>query len=153
MFRSPLVVRMSGTRRQSAGWCPCHQPKRNRLANVVLDGMSACIGPVFHATLGPPELATWGPFVIATLAGGLFVRFAEPNVAEIQMQYYAFLVDDASFDAIYERIGAARIEHAVDPRWKQPNQIGTNHGGRGISFLNPAGHGLEVITRPYGSAD
>ncbi len=27
--------------------------------------------------------------------------------------------------------------------------INTNHGGRGFYFFDPAGHGMEVLTRPY----
>jgi catechol 2,3-dioxygenase-like lactoylglutathione lyase family enzyme len=87
----------------------------------------------------------------ASFFTALFVQFAEPNVAEIQMQHYAFLVDDERFDAIYGRIVAAGIDHAGDPRWTTPGQINTNHGGRGVYFRDPAGHGLEVITRPYGA--
>ena len=86
------------------------------------------------------------------LAGGVFVQFAAPGVAEIQMQHYAFLVDDASFDAIYGRIVAAGLDHATDPQWTRPNEINTNHGGRGVYFRDPAGHGMEVFTRPYGAA-
>lgn len=87
-----------------------------------------------------------------TLADGLFIQFAEPGVAEIQGQHYAFLVDDGTFDAIYARIMAAGLDHAGDPQGTMPNQINTNHGGRGVYFRDPAGHGLEVITRPYGAA-
>jgi catechol 2,3-dioxygenase-like lactoylglutathione lyase family enzyme len=107
----------------------------------------------FTHIFGLPEPTVWGPFAIVTLADGVFVQFAEPDVAEIQMQHYAFLVDDDSFDAIYARLVATGIEHAADPQWKLPNQINTNHGGRGVYFLDPAGHGLEVITRPYGAGD
>ncbi len=104
----------------------------------------------FTQLFGLPEATLWGPFAIVTLADGVFVQFAAPGVAEIQMQHYAFLVDDATFDAIYERITESGLDHAGDPRWTMPNQINTNHGGRGVYFLDPAGHGLEVITRPYG---
>jgi len=103
----------------------------------------------FTDLFGLPEATTWGPFAIVTLADGVFVQFAEPGVATIQMQHYAFLVDDDTFDAIHERIVAAGIDHAGDPRWTTPGQINTNHGGRGVYFRDPAGHGLEVITRPY----
>jgi len=100
-----------------------------------------------------PAPTFWGPFAIVTLADGVFVQFAEPGVAAIQRQHYAFLVDDSTFDAIYGRIVAAGIDHAGDPQGAMPNQINTNHGGRGVYFRDPAGHGLEVITRPYGAAD
>lgn len=102
--------------------------------------------------LGLPEPATWGPFVIVTLDGGVTIQFAEPNVDEIQMQHYAFLVDDANFDQIYQRIRDRGVEHWADPQATLPGQINTNHGGRGVYFRDPAGHGLEVLTRPYGSA-
>ena len=107
----------------------------------------------FTRVFGLPEPTTWEPFVIVTLDQGVFVQFAEPNVAEIPMQHYAFLVDDGSFDAICGRIVEAGIDHAADPQWTRPNQINANHGGRGVYFRDPAGRGLEVITRPYGAAD
>lgn len=107
----------------------------------------------FTKLFGLPEPTLWGPFAIVTLDHGVFVQFAEPGVADIQMQHYAFLVDDASFDAIYGRILDAAIDHAADPQGTMPGQINTNHGGRGVYFRDPAGHGMEIITRPYGSPD
>ncbi len=107
----------------------------------------------FTALFGLPEATTWGPFAIVTLADGVFVQFAEPGVAEIQMQHYAFLVDDDTFDVLYARLVAAEIDHTGDPGWTTPGQINTNHGGRGVYFRDPAGHGLEVITRPYSVGD
>ena len=106
----------------------------------------------FTDLFGLPAATAWGPFAIVTLADGVFVQFAEPGIAEIQMQHYAFLVDDATFDAIYARIIAANLDHAGDPRWTTPGQINTNHGGRGVYFRDPAGHGMEVITRVYGES-
>lgn len=103
----------------------------------------------FTHLFGLPEATQWGPFAIVNLADGVFVQFAEPGMAEIQMQHYAFLVDDESFDAIYARIIESNLDHAGDPRWSTCNQINTNHGGRGVYFRDPAGHGMEVITRPY----
>jgi hypothetical protein len=36
---------------------------------------------------------------------------------------------------------------------EQPGEINHHHhhGGRGGYFLDPAGHGMEIITRPYDS--
>jgi catechol 2,3-dioxygenase-like lactoylglutathione lyase family enzyme len=103
------------------------------------------------ALFGLPEPTLWGPFAIVTLDHGGLVQFAEPDVADFQMQHYAFLVDDGSFDAIYGRIVDAGIDHWADPQLTRPGQINTNHGGRGVYFLDPAGHGMEIINRPYGS--
>lgn len=99
--------------------------------------------------LGEPTL--WSPFTLVALDGGVFLQFAEPGIDDIQMQHYAFLVDDQRFDEIYRRLVDARIEHWADPQMKLPGQINTNHGGRGVYFKDPSGHGLEVLTRPYGS--
>jgi catechol 2,3-dioxygenase-like lactoylglutathione lyase family enzyme len=100
---------------------------------------------------GLDEPVSWGPFVLVHLDGGVFLQFAEPGIDDIQMQHYAFLVDDQRFDDIHQRLVNAGIEHWADPGMTLPGQINTNHGGRGVYFKDPAGHGLEVLTRPYGS--
>jgi catechol 2,3-dioxygenase-like lactoylglutathione lyase family enzyme len=46
------------------------------------------------------EAPSWGPFVNILLDGGVMLQFARPPV-EIQMQHYAFLVDDELFDRAY----------------------------------------------------
>lgn len=46
---------------------------------------------------------------------------------------------------------AREIAYTADPQLQLQQQINTNHGGRGFYFFDPAGHGLEVLTRPYGS--
>lgn len=50
------------------------------------------------------------------------------------------------------RILDGGIEHWADPRQILLGQINTNHDGRGVYFMDPAGHGLEIISRPYDSA-
>ena len=45
----------------------------------------------FTELFGLPEPTEWGPFIIVTLEYGVFLQFAEPGVADIQMQHYAFL--------------------------------------------------------------
>ena len=87
-----------------------------------------------------------------TLDEGVFIQFAEPPLEEIQMQHYAFLVDDERFDAILARVQGLGIPYTADPNPSRPQQINTNHGGRGFYFHDPAGHGFEVLTRPYGCA-
>jgi catechol 2,3-dioxygenase-like lactoylglutathione lyase family enzyme len=104
------------------------------------------------AVLGLAEPTSWGPFTQVTLDEGVFIQFAEPPVEEIQMQHYAFLVDDERFDAILARVQGLGIPYTADPNPSRPQQINTNHGGRGFYFHDPAGHGFEVLTHPYGSA-
>ncbi|WP_227978689.1 VOC family protein [Deinococcus terrestris] len=85
------------------------------------------------------------------LEEGVHLQFAEPGVPEIQMQHYAFLVDDDTFDQVYGRMQSSGLEHWADPQGTLPGQINRHHGGRGVYFKDPAGHGLEIITRPYSS--
>lgn len=97
-----------------------------------------------------PEAPGWGPFVNIVMDEGVLLQFAVlPGVETIPMQHYAFLVDDDLFDRAYARLWEQGIEHAADPQWTRPGQTNTEHGGRGVYFLDPAGHGLEMITRPY----
>jgi extradiol dioxygenase family protein len=50
-----------------------------------------------------------------------------------------------------ERIQQAGITYYADPALKQAGEINRHHGGRGLYFMDPVGHGMEIITRPYGS--
>ena len=76
-----------------------------------------------------------------------------PPATVDSLQHYAFLVDDATFDDILGRVRDRGIHYWADPPMALVNQINTNHGGRGFYFKDPAGHGMEVITRPYGSPE
>src|SRR4051794_25163637 len=94
------------------------------------------------------EAPSWGPFTNVQLSDGVLLQFAEPPV-DIQMQHYAFLVDDDLFDRAYRRLVDDGVEHWADPQMTRSGETNTEHGGRGVYFRDPAGHGLEMITRPY----
>lgn len=102
----------------------------------------------YRSILEANEAPSWGPFTNLTLAGGVMLQFAEPPV-EIQMQHYAFLVDDQHFDRAYQRLVSAGVEHWADPQMTRPGETNTEHGGRGVYFKDPSGHALELITKPY----
>jgi catechol 2,3-dioxygenase-like lactoylglutathione lyase family enzyme len=95
-----------------------------------------------------PDAEESGFFTVVRLADDQLLQFAEPPVEEIQMQHHAFLVDEATFDHLLARLQAQDLPHWADPLRQQPG-INTNHGGRGVYFMDPAGHGLEAITTPY----
>ncbi|MFE6976362.1 VOC family protein [Streptomyces sp. NPDC057682] len=102
----------------------------------------------FRELLELSEAPSWGPFTNVQLADGVLLPFAEPPV-DIQMQHYAFLLDDALFDRAYQRLRERGITHWADPQMHRPGEINTEHGGRGVYFKDPAGHAIELITRPY----
>ncbi|MFB7914659.1 VOC family protein [Streptomyces sp. NPDC056061] len=100
--------------------------------------------------LGLEVGAEWGPFIPVETANGVTLDFATIPAESIVMQHYAFLISEEEFDASFARIKEAGITYYADPHRKQPNEINHNDGGRGLYFMDPAGHGMEIITRPYG---
>ncbi|MCV7218129.1 VOC family protein [Mycobacterium crocinum] len=101
---------------------------------------------------GLPDAAPFGHFLVVVLEHGLSLDFADvPADESIHPQHYAFLVTEDDFDAIYGKISERGLPHWADPRGARPGEINHNDGGRGVYFRDPAGHYLEIITRPYGS--
>ncbi|MQS35792.1 VOC family protein [Streptomyces katsurahamanus] len=92
-----------------------------------------------------------GPFIPVATSNGGTLDFAAIPAESIVMQHYAFLVSDEEFDAAFAHIQQARITYYADPHLKQPGEINHHYGGRGLYFMDPAGHGMEIITRPYDS--
>ncbi|MGW0604280.1 VOC family protein [Streptomyces sp. NPDC002644] len=105
----------------------------------------------FFAELLDLEItAEWGPFVAVALDNGVTLDFATVPEDHIATQHYAFLVSEEEFDAAYARLRAEGVQHWADPRQTLPGEINHNDGGRGVYFLDPSGHAMELITVPYG---
>ncbi|MFD9761523.1 VOC family protein [[Kitasatospora] papulosa] len=92
----------------------------------------------------------WGPFIPVVLANGVTLDFATVPAGSITMQHYAFLISEAEFDTAFGRIKEQGIDYYADPHRRHPGEINHNDGGRGVYFPDPSGHGMELITRPYG---
>ncbi len=99
--------------------------------------------------LGRPAPGHWGPLTSVDLGDGVSVQYAELDRAELPRQHVAFLVTEAEFDGVYARLRESGTVHWADPHCTRAGVFNTNHGGRGVYFLDPGGHGLEVLTRPY----
>ncbi|WP_059010485.1 VOC family protein [Streptomyces specialis] len=105
----------------------------------------------FFAELLGLEVGTeWGPFIAVDLANGVTLDFATMPADKITSQHYAFLISEEEFDAAYAKIKQRGIEHYADPHARQPGAINHNDGGRGVYFMDPSGHAMELITVPYG---
>lgn len=98
--------------------------------------------------LGPPQ--RFGPFTVVQTDNGVSLDFAHSD-EPVAPQHYAFLVSEAEFDGIYDRIRADGLDHWADPMQRRPGEINHHHGGRGVYFLGPDGHYLEALTQPYGN--
>jgi extradiol dioxygenase family protein len=99
---------------------------------------------------GLPKPTPFGPFLDVEVDNEVTLAFLSTD-EEIQVQHYAFLVDEAEFDQIFSRVKARGLDYWADPAHRHKGEINHNDGGRGVYFDDPAGHYLEIITRPYGS--
>jgi extradiol dioxygenase family protein len=101
---------------------------------------------------GLPAPTPFGHFMTVTLEHGASLDYTDvPEGEEIRPQHYAFLVTEDDFDAIYGKILFRGLQHWADPGRQRPGEINTRDDGRGVYFPDPAGHFLEILTRPYGS--
>ena len=98
--------------------------------------------------LGRPAPVAFHHFLVVDLDNGVSIDFMEKE-GPVAAQHYAFLVDDAAFDAVLGRIEAKGLAHWADPARSQPGAVNHHFGGRGVYFEDPDGHLLEAITRPY----
>jgi extradiol dioxygenase family protein len=102
--------------------------------------------------LGLPEPRSFGHFVVVELDHGMSLDFDDVDDDDaIAPQHYAFLIDEDTFDGVYERVMARGLTIWPNPWRGNEGQINHNDGGRGFYFQDPSGHFLEVLTRPYGS--
>ncbi|SON61332.1 Glutathione transferase FosA [Mycobacterium simulans] len=101
---------------------------------------------------GLPSPTPYGPFMVVGLEHDASLDYADiPEGQEIRPQHYAFLVSEDEFDAIYGKITSRGLPHWADPGAERPGEINHRDGGRGVYFQDPAGHAMEILTRPYGS--
>lgn len=99
--------------------------------------------------LGLPAPRRFFHFLVVDLSNGVSIDFFE-TMEHIAIQHFAFLVSETEFDDIFARLQDRKLDIWADPARTKPGEINTHDGGRGLYFLDPDGHMLEIITRPYG---
>lgn len=99
--------------------------------------------------LGLKVSAPLGPFLPVDLGNGVTLDYYEKRDEPIQSQHYAFLVPDDQFDAMIARLQAIAVTYYANPDHTDPGRINRLFGGRGAYFADPAGHNMEIMTRPY----
>ena len=100
--------------------------------------------------LGLPAARKFFHFLVVELSNGVSIDYFE-TTEHIAVQHFAFLVSEREFDEILGRLTENNREIWADPARTKPGEINTHDGGRGVYFLDPDGHVLEIITRPYGN--
>jgi catechol 2,3-dioxygenase-like lactoylglutathione lyase family enzyme len=101
-----------------------------------------------HEMLGLAEPRPFHHFMVVQAGNGVSLDFMEKQ-GDVARQHYAFLVEEAEFDAVMSRIEARQLTFWADPARSKPGEINHHDGGRGVYFEDPDGHLLEAITRPY----
>ncbi len=100
--------------------------------------------------LGRDPPRTFHHFEVIDLDNAVSIDFMVKESGPPAPQHYAFLVDDEAFDYGFGRIKALGLQFWADPARTRPGEINRNDGGRGVYFLDPDGHVLELLTTPYG---
>jgi catechol 2,3-dioxygenase-like lactoylglutathione lyase family enzyme len=98
--------------------------------------------------LGLAAPTRFGPFFVVQVDNDVSLDFLEDG--PMHPQHYAFLVDEDEFDEIHRRILDREIPFWADPGRTRAQQLNSNDGGRGLYWLDPDGHVLEILTVPYG---
>lgn len=94
--------------------------------------------------LAPPKAV--GPFHVVQVDNHVSLDFMADD-RPIRPQHYAFLVGEAEFDEIFARITARGLQYWADPTHRQPGQINTRDGGRGVYWPDPDRHNMEILTK------
>jgi len=123
-----------------------------KLNHTIVYSHDKHISSAFFADIfGLPEPVPFGPFLGVEVENDVTLDFYDEE-RKVTRQHYAFLVGEDEFDQIFGRVKARGIAYWADPGHRQPDEINTHDGGRGVYFDDPSGHSLEIITRPYAQA-
>ncbi|HEY1574514.1 MAG TPA: DUF4440 domain-containing protein [Pseudonocardiaceae bacterium] len=143
-----IVVRQHGEWRLAGiHLSPIAPPVRTTELNhtIVRASDKAAAAAFLAGILGVPVGEPIGPFVPVALSNGVTLDFMD--VDTVARQHYAFLIDEAEFDATFERIRESGTEFWADPEHLRPGGTNTMNGGRGVYFADPDGHNMELLTR------
>ena len=124
-----------------------------QLNHTIAGSRDAAAGAQFLTEmLGLTDATMFGPFHVVEVSNGVSIDFMDYGAdADIPGIHYAFLVSEDEFDQIWGRIRARGLDFWADPHMERKGEITPRDGGRGLYWLHPDGHLLEIITRPYGS--
>ncbi|MBS1675714.1 MAG: VOC family protein [Actinobacteria bacterium] len=115
---------------------------------IIASNDSAAMADFYIDLLEADPAPSWGPFTNLQIGGGILLQFATPPIG-FPPQHYAYLLDDEHFDRAYAKLVERGIEHWADPQRARSGEINHEHDGRGVYLLDPSGHYLELLTRPY----
>ncbi len=116
------------------------------LNHMIVTATDKAVAAAFLADLmGLPVPGPAGPFVAVRVNEDLTLDFDDRR--RVEAGHFAFLVDEATFDAVLGRLRRApAIDYGSGPQhgWdRETNHLG---GGRGVYVRDPDGHSYEFFT-------
>lgn len=120
-----------------------------RFNHMIIPAKDAEESATFYRRLLEAQAApAWGPFAHVLLEDGVLLQFVTPP-GPFDELHFAFLLDDAHFDRALEQLADARISYWADPQRTLDGQIRREDDARAVYLLDPFGHLVELLTRPY----
>ncbi|WP_040792641.1 VOC family protein [Nocardia paucivorans] len=99
----------------------------------------------FAELMGLSVSAPSGPFVPVVVNDDLTFDFDDRG--HVEPGHYAFLVDDATFDAVLHRLSIwPDVDYGSGPENGWDRRINHLAGGRGVYVRDPGGHSYELFT-------
>lgn len=83
-------------------------------------------------------------FLCIRLNNNVTILIAEAK--EHHIGHYAFKVTPPDFDKIVNRLKQWDVNYWADPRMQRPSEYYQQDGNKGLYFMDPSGHGMEVLT-------
>ena len=93
----------------------------------------------------PADGAVPGFFLCIHFKNDVTLLIAE--VKEHPMGHYAFKVPQEDFERVLQRLREWNIDYWADPRRQRPSECYEENGNRGLYFIDPSGHGMEILTQ------
>lgn len=92
-----------------------------------------------------------GPFSPVYVNDGLTLDFIH-DAGPFPVEHFCFRVDEATFDAILQRLRDAGIAYRSNVHGPVDSRINTQYGGRMVYWNEPEGHQWEMLTASYARA-
>ncbi|WP_280459690.1 VOC family protein [Nocardia carnea] len=104
-------------------------------------GSATFFAELMGLSVSPPA----GPFVPVRVNDDLTLDFDDRS--RVEPGHYAFLVDDATFDAVLGRLAQwPAVDYGSGPENGWDRQINRLSGGRGVYVRDPDSHSYELFT-------
>lgn len=118
-----------------------------RLDHTIIPATNKVAAAEFLANiLGLKYEGESGPFAPLQINDSLTLDFDDSD-GPIHSHHLAFLISEADFDAVLQRLRSGGLTYGSDPFAQDNLRINHRLGGRGLYFKDPNGHSWEVMTR------